>query len=123
MYSLHAEPLHGFSNLSPRILWCDAGEWWAEPGSVSCQPAGPGAGEQNANLIYSEVLVCRAPYAQNLTWHLHPQLQSDVACCFSESLQRRLLEVEGLYSQMRSRYTFIQALVRRIRGLLCRPKS
>ncbi|XP_023681691.2 nuclear pore complex protein Nup205 isoform X1 [Paramormyrops kingsleyae] len=51
------------------------------------------------------------------------QLQSDVACCFSESLQRKLLEVEGLYSQMRSRYTFIQALVRRIRGLLCRPKS
>uniref|UniRef100_A0A8C9YLT5 Nucleoporin 205 n=1 Tax=Sander lucioperca TaxID=283035 RepID=A0A8C9YLT5_SANLU len=37
---------------------------------------------------------------------------------FGEALQRKLLEVEGLYSQVRSRYTFIQALVRRIRGLL-----
>uniref|UniRef100_A0A8C3ASK9 Nucleoporin 205 n=1 Tax=Cyclopterus lumpus TaxID=8103 RepID=A0A8C3ASK9_CYCLU len=42
---------------------------------------------------------------------------------FGEALQRKLLEVEGLYSQVRSRYTFIQALVRRIRGLLRQPKS
>ncbi|KAJ8269075.1 hypothetical protein COCON_G00116820 [Conger conger] len=51
------------------------------------------------------------------------QLQSDVACSFGDSLQRKLLEVEVLYSQARSRYTFIQVLVRRVRGLLCRPKS
>ncbi|XP_035283099.1 nuclear pore complex protein Nup205 isoform X1 [Anguilla anguilla] len=51
------------------------------------------------------------------------QLQSDVACSFGDSLQRKLLEVEVVYSQARSRYTFIQVLVRRIRGLLCRPKS
>ncbi|KAI1888548.1 hypothetical protein AGOR_G00186300 [Albula goreensis] len=51
------------------------------------------------------------------------QLQTDVACSFGDSLQRKLLEVEALYSQARSRYTFIQVLVRRIRGLLCRPKS
>uniref|UniRef100_A0A672ZT44 Nucleoporin 205 n=1 Tax=Sphaeramia orbicularis TaxID=375764 RepID=A0A672ZT44_9TELE len=42
---------------------------------------------------------------------------------FGEALQRKLLEVEGLYSQVRSRYTFIQALVRRIRGLVRQPKS
>uniref|UniRef100_A0A8C7Q6I7 Nucleoporin 205 n=1 Tax=Oncorhynchus mykiss TaxID=8022 RepID=A0A8C7Q6I7_ONCMY len=46
------------------------------------------------------------------------QLQSDMGAGFGEALQRKLLEVEGLYSQVRSRYTFIQALVRRIRGLL-----
>ncbi|KAM3870428.1 nuclear pore complex protein Nup205 isoform 2-T2 [Diretmus argenteus] len=51
------------------------------------------------------------------------QLQSDMAAGFGEALQRKLLEVEGLYSQDRSRYTFIQALVRRIRGLLRQPKS
>ncbi|KAJ8391053.1 hypothetical protein AAFF_G00096740 [Aldrovandia affinis] len=38
------------------------------------------------------------------------QLQSDVACSFGDSLQRKLLEVEVLYSQARSRYTFIQVL-------------
>uniref|UniRef100_A0A7N8XLB2 Nucleoporin 205 n=1 Tax=Mastacembelus armatus TaxID=205130 RepID=A0A7N8XLB2_9TELE len=43
--------------------------------------------------------------------------------CFGEALQRKLLEVESLYSQVRSRYTFIQALVRRIRGLLRQTKS
>uniref|UniRef100_A0A8C7JVN8 Nucleoporin 205 n=1 Tax=Oncorhynchus kisutch TaxID=8019 RepID=A0A8C7JVN8_ONCKI len=42
----------------------------------------------------------------------------DMGAGFGEALQRKLLEVEGLYSQVRSRYTFIQALVRRIRGLL-----
>uniref|UniRef100_A0A671U854 Nucleoporin 205 n=1 Tax=Sparus aurata TaxID=8175 RepID=A0A671U854_SPAAU len=46
-----------------------------------------------------------------------------IAVSFGEALQRKLLEVEGLYSQVRSRYTFIQALVRRIRGLLRQPKS
>lgn len=51
------------------------------------------------------------------------QLQTDMAGGFGEALQRKLLEVEGLYSQVRSRYTFIQALVRRIRGLLRQPKS
>lgn len=51
------------------------------------------------------------------------QLKSDMAAAFGEALQRKLLEVEGLYSQVRSRYTFIQALVRRIRGLLRQPKS
>ncbi|XP_071371563.1 nuclear pore complex protein Nup205 isoform X1 [Centroberyx affinis] len=50
-------------------------------------------------------------------------LQSDMAAGFGEALQRKLLEVEGSYSQVRSRYTFIQALVRRIRGLLRQPKS
>ncbi|KAM4619053.1 nuclear pore complex protein Nup205 [Polymixia lowei] len=51
------------------------------------------------------------------------RLQSDMAAGFGEGLQKSLLEVEGLYSQVRSRYTFIQALVRRIRGLLRQPKS
>uniref|UniRef100_A0A667ZIU8 Nucleoporin 205 n=1 Tax=Myripristis murdjan TaxID=586833 RepID=A0A667ZIU8_9TELE len=51
------------------------------------------------------------------------QLQTEMATGFGEALQRKLLEVEGLYSQVRSRYTFIQALVRRIRGLLRQPKS
>ncbi|XP_037539378.1 nuclear pore complex protein Nup205 [Nematolebias whitei] len=50
-------------------------------------------------------------------------LKGDMAAGFGEALQRKLLEVEGLYSQVRSRYTFIQALVRRIRGLLRQPKS
>ncbi|XP_062246685.1 nuclear pore complex protein Nup205 [Platichthys flesus] len=50
-------------------------------------------------------------------------LKSDMVAGFGEALQRKLLEVEGLYSQVRSRYTFIQALVRRIRGLLRQPKS
>ncbi|XP_068459501.1 nuclear pore complex protein Nup205 [Clinocottus analis] len=50
-------------------------------------------------------------------------LKSDMAAGFGEALQRKLLEVEGLYSQVRSRHTFIQALVRRIRGLLRQPKS
>ncbi|XP_077452437.1 nuclear pore complex protein Nup205 isoform X2 [Stigmatopora argus] len=50
-------------------------------------------------------------------------LKSDMAAGFGEALQRKLLEVESLYSQVRSRYTFIQALVRRIRGLLRQPKS
>uniref|UniRef100_A0A9J8AZ36 Nucleoporin 205 n=1 Tax=Cyprinus carpio carpio TaxID=630221 RepID=A0A9J8AZ36_CYPCA len=46
------------------------------------------------------------------------QLQSDVANSFNEPLQRKLLEVEGLYSKTRSRHTFIQALTRRIRVML-----
>uniref|UniRef100_A0A3P8UYZ2 Nucleoporin 205 n=1 Tax=Cynoglossus semilaevis TaxID=244447 RepID=A0A3P8UYZ2_CYNSE len=50
-------------------------------------------------------------------------LKSDMVAGFGEVLQRKLLEVEGLYSQVRSRYTFIQALVRRIRGLLQHTKS
>uniref|UniRef100_A0A8C1JU32 Nucleoporin 205 n=1 Tax=Cyprinus carpio TaxID=7962 RepID=A0A8C1JU32_CYPCA len=51
------------------------------------------------------------------------QLQSDVASSFSEPLQRKLLEVEGLYSKTRSRHTFIQALTRRIRGLVHHAKG
>ncbi|XP_076125635.1 nuclear pore complex protein Nup205 [Alosa pseudoharengus] len=51
------------------------------------------------------------------------QLQSDVASSFSEHVQKKLLEVEGLYSKGRSRYTFIQALTRRIRGLVRQTKS
>uniref|UniRef100_H3C417 Nucleoporin 205 n=1 Tax=Tetraodon nigroviridis TaxID=99883 RepID=H3C417_TETNG len=50
-------------------------------------------------------------------------LKSEMAASFGEALQRKLLEVEGLYCQARSRYTFIQALVRRIRGLLRQPKN
>ncbi|OCT58146.1 hypothetical protein XELAEV_18002475mg [Xenopus laevis] len=37
---------------------------------------------------------------------------------FGESLQKRLLDIESLYCKVRSRHSFIQALVRRIRGLL-----
>uniref|UniRef100_A0A8B9L911 Nucleoporin 205 n=1 Tax=Astyanax mexicanus TaxID=7994 RepID=A0A8B9L911_ASTMX len=51
------------------------------------------------------------------------QLQSDVARSFTEPLQRKLLEVEGLYSKTHSRHTFIQALTRRIRGLVRHTKS
>uniref|UniRef100_A0A8C4MDM3 Nucleoporin 205 n=1 Tax=Equus asinus asinus TaxID=83772 RepID=A0A8C4MDM3_EQUAS len=46
------------------------------------------------------------------------QLQADAINAFGESLQKKLLDIEGLYSKVRSRYSFIQALVRRIRGLL-----
>ncbi|ETE62674.1 Nuclear pore complex protein [Ophiophagus hannah] len=46
------------------------------------------------------------------------QLQLEATNNFGESLQKKLLDIEGLYSKVRSRYTFIQALVRRIRGLL-----
>ncbi|OXB75398.1 UNVERIFIED_CONTAM: hypothetical protein H355_010600, partial [Colinus virginianus] len=46
------------------------------------------------------------------------QLQIETTNSFGESLQKKLLDIEGLYSKVRSRYTFIQALVRRIRGLL-----
>uniref|UniRef100_A0A8D1WI46 Nucleoporin 205 n=1 Tax=Sus scrofa TaxID=9823 RepID=A0A8D1WI46_PIG len=46
------------------------------------------------------------------------QLQADAINAFGESLQKKLLDIEGLYSKVRSRYNFIQALVRRVRGLL-----
>ncbi|XP_039625995.1 nuclear pore complex protein Nup205 isoform X3 [Polypterus senegalus] len=46
------------------------------------------------------------------------QLRTDVANNFGDSLQKKLLDVEGLYCRVRSQYTFIRALVRRIRGLL-----
>ncbi|XP_053575664.1 nuclear pore complex protein Nup205 [Bombina bombina] len=45
-------------------------------------------------------------------------LQREGANVFGESLQKRLLDIEGLYCKVRSRHSFIQALVRRIRGLL-----
>ncbi|XP_063052981.1 nuclear pore complex protein Nup205 [Engraulis encrasicolus] len=51
------------------------------------------------------------------------QLQSDVGGSFGEAVQRKLLEVESLYSKGRSRYTFIQALTRRIRGLVRQTKT
>ncbi|EPY80049.1 nuclear pore complex protein Nup205-like protein [Camelus ferus] len=41
------------------------------------------------------------------------QLQADAINAFGESLQKKLLDIEGLYSKVRSRYSFIQALVRR----------
>ncbi|XP_038608368.1 nuclear pore complex protein Nup205 isoform X2 [Tachyglossus aculeatus] len=46
------------------------------------------------------------------------QLQIEAINTFGESLQKKLLDIEGLYSKVRSRYSFIQALVRRVRGLL-----
>ncbi|XP_007951107.1 nuclear pore complex protein Nup205 [Orycteropus afer afer] len=51
------------------------------------------------------------------------QLQTDSINAFGESLQKKLLDIEGLYSKVRSRHSFIQALVRRIRGLLRRPRN
>ncbi|KAM8974449.1 nuclear pore complex protein Nup205 isoform 2-T2 [Pelodytes ibericus] len=45
-------------------------------------------------------------------------LQREGANSFGESLQKRLLDIERLYCKVRSRHSFIQALVRRIRGLL-----
>ncbi|XP_029472832.1 nuclear pore complex protein Nup205 isoform X2 [Rhinatrema bivittatum] len=50
------------------------------------------------------------------------QLQSEAALNFGESLQKRLLDIEGLYCKVRSRHSFIQALVRRVRGLLGVPR-
>uniref|UniRef100_A0A1A8KQ33 Nucleoporin 205 n=1 Tax=Nothobranchius kuhntae TaxID=321403 RepID=A0A1A8KQ33_NOTKU len=50
-------------------------------------------------------------------------LKGDMASGFGETLQRKLLDIESSYSQVRSRYTFIQALVRRIRGLLRHAKG
>nr|XP_033813775.1 nuclear pore complex protein Nup205 isoform X3 [Geotrypetes seraphini] len=50
------------------------------------------------------------------------QLQIETALSFGESLQKRLLDIEGLYCKIRSRHSFIQALVRRIRGLLRVPR-
>uniref|UniRef100_A0A9J7WYH7 Nucleoporin 205 n=1 Tax=Cyprinus carpio carpio TaxID=630221 RepID=A0A9J7WYH7_CYPCA len=55
--------------------------------------------------------------------YLQRQTLLDVASSFSEPLQRKLLEVEGLYSKTRSRHTFIQALTRRIRGLVHHAKG
>uniref|UniRef100_A0A4W4E6A7 Nucleoporin 205 n=1 Tax=Electrophorus electricus TaxID=8005 RepID=A0A4W4E6A7_ELEEL len=51
------------------------------------------------------------------------QLQNDVASSFTEPFQRKLLEVEALYSKAHSHHTFIQALTRRIRGLVRHAKS
>ncbi|KAM4037197.1 nuclear pore complex protein Nup205 isoform 2-T2 [Anomaloglossus baeobatrachus] len=45
-------------------------------------------------------------------------LQREGANLFGESLQKRLLEIESMYCKVRSRHSFIQALLRRIRGLL-----
>ncbi|XP_005405531.1 PREDICTED: nuclear pore complex protein Nup205 isoform X1 [Chinchilla lanigera] len=51
------------------------------------------------------------------------QLQADAINAFGESLQKKLLDIERLYSKVRSRYSFIQALVRRISGLLRLSRS
>ncbi|XP_053318181.1 nuclear pore complex protein Nup205 [Spea bombifrons] len=45
-------------------------------------------------------------------------LKAEGANLFGETLQKRLLDIESLYCKVRSRHSFIQALVRRIRGLL-----
>ncbi|XP_075066511.1 nuclear pore complex protein Nup205 isoform X3 [Mixophyes fleayi] len=45
-------------------------------------------------------------------------LQREGANLFGESLQKRLLDIESMYCKAQSRHSFIQALVRRIRGLL-----
>ncbi|XP_048463946.1 nuclear pore complex protein Nup205 [Rhincodon typus] len=46
------------------------------------------------------------------------QLQIDASASFGESLQKKLLDIESVYCKVRSRHLFIQALVRRIRGLV-----
>ncbi|XP_078424660.1 nuclear pore complex protein Nup205 [Cetorhinus maximus] len=46
------------------------------------------------------------------------QLQIDATASFGESLQKKLLDIESVYCKVRSRHLFIQALVRRIRGLV-----
>ncbi|XP_078527802.1 nuclear pore complex protein Nup205 isoform X2 [Lissotriton helveticus] len=51
------------------------------------------------------------------------QLQSEAALSFGESLQKRLLDIESLYCKERSRHSFVQALIRRIRGLLRLSRS
>ncbi|XP_068134073.1 nuclear pore complex protein Nup205 isoform X2 [Hyperolius riggenbachi] len=50
-------------------------------------------------------------------------LQRDGANIFGETLQKRLLDIESAYCKVRSRHRFIQALVRRIRGLLRVPRA
>lgn len=72
---------------------------------------------QEPNLDFS-----RSGLAQ-VNQHDIDQLQSDAINAFGESLQKKLLDIEGLYSKVRSRYSFIQALVRRIRGLLRIPRN
>ncbi|KAG8546211.1 hypothetical protein GDO81_019512 [Engystomops pustulosus] len=49
-------------------------------------------------------------------------LQREGANLFGESLQKRLLDIESMYCKVRSRHSFIQALLRRIRGLLRVPR-
>ncbi|XP_007909424.1 nuclear pore complex protein Nup205 [Callorhinchus milii] len=46
------------------------------------------------------------------------QMRSDAASSFGESLQKKLLDIERTYCKVRSRHRFIEALVRRIRGLV-----
>lgn len=72
---------------------------------------------------YKDVSGSRGLSASRVSQQDLEQLQSDMANSFNESLQRKLLEVEGLYSKSRSRHTFIQALTRRIRGLVHHAKS
>lgn len=124
-----------------RLIWWFAGKWRPRPRSVQSQPARPRPGKNGCKLATSctrwlkhdtvtlWILLWQHIWAATFiipdlclvfVW---VQLKSDMAAGFGEALQRKLLEVEGLYSQVRSRYTFIQALVRRIRGLLRQPKS
>uniref|UniRef100_A0A8C4NM45 Nucleoporin 205 n=1 Tax=Eptatretus burgeri TaxID=7764 RepID=A0A8C4NM45_EPTBU len=48
----------------------------------------------------------------------HPSLLGDAATCFTEAVQKKLQDIENNYSKVQSRYTFIQALSRRIRCLI-----
>ncbi|XP_012877002.1 PREDICTED: nuclear pore complex protein Nup205 [Dipodomys ordii] len=65
----------------------------------------------DANLDFRSMLTV-------VSQHDLDQLQSGAVNAFGESLQKKLLDIEGLYSKVRSRHSFTQALVRRIRGLL-----
>uniref|UniRef100_UPI00358F7403 nuclear pore complex protein Nup205 isoform X2 n=1 Tax=Myxine glutinosa TaxID=7769 RepID=UPI00358F7403 len=53
------------------------------------------------------------------------QLLGDAATCFTEAVQKKLQDIESNYCKVQSRYTFIQALSRRIRRLITlkRPAS
>lgn len=115
-----------------RLIRTIADQWRAWPWSVPSKPArlGPGRIQLSFQLAF---MCCWQNFVKLVSlipvmfvWCLSclwAQLKSEVAASFGEALQRKLLEVEGLYSQARSRYTFIQALVRRIRGLLRQPKN
>uniref|UniRef100_A0A4W6C045 Nucleoporin 205 n=1 Tax=Lates calcarifer TaxID=8187 RepID=A0A4W6C045_LATCA len=78
----------------------------------------PGASLYRSRLTDGEKIGSRGLNLSRVSQQDLDLLKSDMVAGFGEALQRKLLEVEGLYSQVRSRYTFIQALVRRIRGLL-----
>ena len=49
---------------------------------------------------------------------LFPQLKVDALNCLNDTLLKQVQELEGRYGKGRSRYAFMAALVRRVRGLL-----